>query len=82
MIRTLNDSSKFLPPLPSSLSIITTKDNLQLCNTLSNSINNTKYPSITSSCSTMVTPTASLLSSVTTTTLTPSSLFPSKSFFL
>ncbi len=72
LTRSINESSKFIPP--SSLSIITTKDNLPLCNSLSN----TKYPSMTSSCSTMVTPTASLLSSVTTTTttaLTPSNLF-------
>lgn len=70
LTRTSNESlSKFISP---SLSIITTKDNFQ----------NTKYSSITSSCSTMVTPTASLLSSVTTntTTLTPSNLFPGKSF--
>ncbi|CAF4096727.1 unnamed protein product, partial [Rotaria sp. Silwood1] len=33
---------------------------------------------LTTSCSTMVTPTASLLSSVTTTTLTPSNLFPER----
>ncbi|CAF5180014.1 unnamed protein product, partial [Rotaria magnacalcarata] len=49
-----------------------TKENLQSCNSFTNS----KYPSLTTSCSTMVTPTASLLSSVTTTTLTPSNLFP------
>ncbi|CAF1548106.1 unnamed protein product, partial [Adineta steineri] len=80
LTRSLNDSStKFLPPPPSSssLSIITSasKENLQLCNST-----NSKYPSIASSCSTMVTPTASLLSSVqtttTTTSLTPSNLFP------
>ncbi|CAF3504480.1 unnamed protein product [Rotaria sordida] len=76
MTRTLNETSKrIIPSIPTSLSIITTKDNLQLSNTLSNSTN-TKYPSLTTSCSTMVTPTASLLSSVTTTTLTPSNLFP------
>ena len=67
-------SSKFISP--ASLSILTSKDNLQLCNPLSTP----KYSSITSTCSTMVTPTASLLSSVTTTptTLTPSNLFSGK----
>jgi hypothetical protein len=86
MTRVLNESSlsKFISP---SLSIITAKDNLPLCNSLSTTTTNTKYPSITSSCATMVTPTASLLSSVTTTTsLTPSNLFPGKfiifSFFV
>ncbi|UJR26795.1 hypothetical protein I4U23_008108 [Adineta vaga] len=71
--RSFNDStSKFLPSVPQSLSIISSKDNIQLCNPTTS-----KYPSMASSCSTMVTPTASLLSSVTTTTsLTPSSLFP------
>ncbi|CAF0733169.1 unnamed protein product [Adineta ricciae] len=73
MTRSFNDSTtKFLPPVPNSLSIITAKDNIQLCNST-----NSKYPSMASSCSTMVTPTASLLSAVTTTTsLTPSNLFP------
>lgn len=67
-----NDETKF--PSPSSSTIIAAKDNLPL----GNSLLSTTYPSITtSSCSTMVTPTASLLSSVTATTaLTPSSLFP------
>lgn len=78
LTRSINEtsSSKFVSP--SSLSILTSKDNLQLCNSLSTP----KYSSITSSCSTMVTPTASLLSSVTTTptTLTPSNLFSGKSF--
>ena len=66
--KSFNDSSmKFIPPLP--LSSLTSKENFQLTNHLSS-----KYTSIPSSCSTMVTPTASLLSSVTT-TVTPSSLF-------
>ncbi|CAF3657842.1 unnamed protein product [Rotaria socialis] len=77
-------SKKMIPCIPTSLSLIattttttttTTKGNLQSCNSFTNSTNS-KYPSLTTSCSTMVTPTASLLSSVTTTTLTPSNLFP------
>jgi hypothetical protein len=79
IIKSFNDSStsKFILPQPPSYSTITTKDNLQLCESLSTSTNS-KYPSITSTCSTMVTPTASLLSSVTTTTLTPSNLYAGK----
>ncbi|CAF2119180.1 unnamed protein product [Rotaria magnacalcarata] len=75
-------SKKIIPCMPTSLSLMATttttttttatKENLQSCNSFTNS----KYPSLTTSCSTMVTPTASLLSSVTTTTLTPSNLFP------
>ena len=80
MTKSFNDSTtttKLISSLP--FSAITNKDSSYFSAPLQ-----TKYSSIPSSCSTMVTPTASLLSAVTTTTtaaLTPSNLYAGKPFF-
>lgn len=68
-----SDDMKLVSSLTSTS--LTNKDNSQLSN---------KFTSIPSSCSTMVTPTASLLSSVSTatTTITPSNLFGGRFHFL